>query len=139
MAFIGFAVDLGIIYSIKGELKSAAGAMALAAAGQLNGTNASADSANNIAQLAANKYYFGGFPIGQANGTLTSTVSTPAFYATLADAMSGGGETSGALARHVRVNVNAQTKLLFWSFLPGVTDRNVTIAATAVAGMSAPL
>jgi Flp pilus assembly protein TadG len=139
MALIGFAVDLGIIYSIKGELKSAAGAMAIAAASRLMGTDASADSANAIAQVTANNYYFNGFPIGQNTGTLTSTVSPPALYATLADALGNGGQTGGALARHVRVDVTAQTKLLFWSFLPVVTDRNITVAATAVAGMSAPL
>ena len=35
---IGFAVDLGILYSMKGELKAGASAMALAAAQQLIGT-----------------------------------------------------------------------------------------------------
>jgi Flp pilus assembly protein TadG len=139
MALIGFAVDLGIIYSIKGELKTAANSMALAAAAQLNGTDASTQAAASVAQVSTNKYYFGGFTVGQSNGTLDSTVSPPALYATLADAVASGGETSGSLARHVRVNVTAQTKLLFWSFLPGVADRNITVAATAVAGMSAPL
>ena len=37
-AMIGFALDLGILYSTKGELKTAADAMALAAANRLNGT-----------------------------------------------------------------------------------------------------
>lgn len=139
MALIGFAVDLGIIYSIKGELKAAASATALAAAAQLIGTDASADAANNVAQVTANNYYFGGYPIGRTNGTLTSTVSPPALYATLADALSDGGQSSGALARHVRVDILAQTQLLFWSFLPVVSDRNIGVAATAVAGISAPL
>ncbi len=139
MALIGFAVDLGIIYSIKSELKTAASAMALASAAQLMGTDASVDSSTAAAQVTANNYYFGGLPIGQTNGTLTSTVNPPALYATLVDALSGGGQTSGALARHVRVDLTAQTKLLFWSFLPIVSDRNISVAATAVAGMSAPL
>jgi Flp pilus assembly protein TadG len=139
MALIGFAVDLGIIYSIKGELKAAASASALAAAENLIGTDASTDTANAVAQLTTNKYYFGGLPIGQTNGTLNSTMNAPSLFATLADALSGAGQSSGALARHVRVDVTAQTKLLFWSFLPVVSDRNVTVAATAVAGVSAPL
>ena len=33
-ALMGFALDLGILYSVKGELKSAAESMALAATGQ---------------------------------------------------------------------------------------------------------
>ena len=36
---IGFAIDLGILYSVKGELKTGANALALAAAQQLIGTD----------------------------------------------------------------------------------------------------
>ena len=36
--FMGFAIDLGRLYLIRGELNQAANAMALAAAAQLNGT-----------------------------------------------------------------------------------------------------
>jgi Flp pilus assembly protein TadG len=135
MALIGFAVDLGIIYSIKSELKTAASAMALASAAQLMGTDASVDSSTAAAQVTANNYYFGGLPIGQTNGTLTSTVNPPALYATLVDALSGGGQTSGALARHVRVDLTAQTKLLFWSFLPIVSDRRRRYERASVPGL----
>jgi Flp pilus assembly protein TadG len=139
MALIGFAVDLGIIYSIKGELKSAASAAAIAAAQRLIGTDASAGAATAAAQATTNNYYFGGFPIGQTNGTLISTVSDPGLFATLADAMASANQTGGAQARHVRINITGQTKLLFWSFMPLLTDRNIGVAATAVAGISAPL
>jgi Flp pilus assembly protein TadG len=141
---IGFAVDLGILYSMKGELKAGASAMALAAAQQLIGTDAATSAAATALQATGNSYYFHGQPIGQTTGLLASTISPPAYYATAADALasalSPGGETGGSAARYVRVTVTGQTQLLFWSFLPLVTgDRLVTVLATAVAGISAPL
>jgi len=147
-AFIGFAVDLGIMYSIKGELKAAASSMALAAAQQLIGTDASNAAATTAAQVtidtgsaSGNRYYFHGLPIGITTGTLVSTVSDPVFYGTAADAIANGssGQTGGSASKYVRVTMTGQTQLLFWSFLPLVTNRNVTVAATAVAGISAPL
>ena len=42
---IGFAVDLGILYAVRGELKEGAAAIALAAAQQLNGTDAASGTA----------------------------------------------------------------------------------------------
>ena len=149
-AFMGFAVDLGMMYSVKGELKAAADAMALAAAGQLIGTETSTTAANAASQLTietgsgfGNKYYFHGFPIGQSAGSLTSVVTDPAFFATAADAIasgsSGAGGVDGSLARHVRVTINGQIQRLFWGFLPPINGNNITVAATAVAGISPPL
>ncbi len=149
-ALIGFALDLGILYSVKGELKAGASAMALAAAQQLMGTDTSTGAASSAAQVTienssgfGNKYYFHGLPIGQSTGQLVSVVSDPAYYATAADAIASGAaatdEASSAQAKYVRVRVSAQTHLLFWSFLPLAADRNVTVLATAVAGMSAPV
>jgi hypothetical protein len=90
-----------------------------------------------------NKYYFHGLPIGQTTGSLTSIVPDPAYYATAADAIasatSAGAETASSQAKYVRVRISGQTQLLFWSFLPIVSDRNVNVLATAVAGISAPL
>ena len=72
--FIGFAVDLGRLYLVRGELKTAANAMALAAAAKLIGTDASVTDANTSAALAidntggfGNRYDFGGVVIGQGN------------------------------------------------------------------------
>jgi len=149
-ALIGFGLDLGILYSIKGEVKSAASAAALAAANQLIGTDASGVAAGNAALATYdsgtalnNRYYFHGFPIGQTTGTLISSVDGPVYYATAADAIASstptGTEVGPAFAHYVRVTVAAQTKLLFWSFLPGVSDRTIQVMATAVAGVSAPL
>jgi Flp pilus assembly protein TadG len=149
-ALIGFALDLGILYSVKGELKAGASAMALAAAQQLIGTDMATAGATAAGQLTienassfGNKYYFHGLPIGQTTGSLTSVVSDPAYYATAADALASGsaaaGESTSAQAKYVRVSISGQTQLLFWSFLPIVSDRNINVLATAVAGISAPL
>lgn len=147
---LGFALDLGIMYSTKGDLKTGAEAMALAAAQQLIGTDAATTAAAGAAQATivttsglGNRYYFHGFPIGQTTGTLASTVFNPGYYATAVDAIasdaSGDGSVASAQAKYVRMTVTGQLQLLFWSFLPTVSNRNITVLATAVAGVSAPL
>jgi len=126
---MGFAIDLGRLYLIRGELNQAANAMALAAAAQLVGTSASLDNATAVAQQSlddtnhlGNKYNFGSLVIGQTTGRLTSTVNAPAYFATVADATgsSGGSGTQadGATARHVAIGLTADAPLLFWSILP---------------------
>ena len=143
----GFAIDLGILYSVRAELRTAAQSIALAAAQQLNGTDAAAQAATDAGLRTiesssgfGNRYYFHGYPVGGSSENSTSTVEDPSFFATLADALDGGGGTvGGPQARHVRVTLNGRTPLLFWSLLPGVNDRNIVVAASAVAGMSSPL
>lgn len=147
---MGFAIDLGRLYLVRGELKAAANSMALAAASKLIGTDASLDAANTAARLTlndtngyANRYDFAGLTIGQTNGSLNSEAPDPGYFATMADAVGasglGDGGVAGSAARHARVEITAEAPLLFWSFLPLATDRKATVAAAAVAGMSAPL
>ena len=147
---MGFAVDLGMIYAIKGELKTAANSMALAQAANLIGTDTGLDTASTAGQITVdnsdsfgNRFYFHGYAIGQTTGSLESVISQPAYYANVADALASptpsGSEVSGSTARHVRVSLTAQARLLFWSFLPVATNRTVTIAVSSVAGMSSPL
>ena len=148
LGFIGFAVDLGNLYSIRGELKTAANAMALASAQRLIGTDQGLIDATTAAQLAINnsagfgdKYNFGGFVIGQTNGLLTSSASDPSYFATLQDALnatdSGGGGSSNS--RHARVSITADAPLVFWRFLSLGVSGKTPVTATAVAGISAPL
>jgi Flp pilus assembly protein TadG len=149
LGFLGFALDLGMLYSSKGELKTAADAMALAAASRLNGTDSSTGDATAEAQNtietssgSGNRFYFHGYPIGQTTNGITSTVDAPSYFAAVADAIGSGGggaEVTGAQARHVRINVTGQTQLLFWSFIPLATDRRITVLASSIAGISAPL
>jgi Flp pilus assembly protein TadG len=84
---MGFAIDLGRLYLIRGELNQAATAMALAAAAQLVGTSASLGNATTAAQQSlddsnhlGNKYNFGSLIIGQTTGNLTSTVNDPGLF-----------------------------------------------------------
>ncbi|HWC95896.1 MAG TPA: pilus assembly protein TadG-related protein, partial [Candidatus Sulfopaludibacter sp.] len=147
---MGFAIDLGRLYLIRGELNQAANTMALAAAQQLLGTVNSLGNATTIAQTsldnsngAANTYNFGSIVIGQSSGNLSSTVNPPAFFASMADvvASAGGGATQadGTTARYVQVSVQADAPLLFFSLLPGGESRKTSVAAQAVAGISTPL
>jgi Flp pilus assembly protein TadG len=144
---MGFAVDLGRLYLIRGELNQAANAMALAAAGQLIGTAASLDNATTAANQSidnstslGNKYNFGALPINQTTGNLSSRVDPLGFFATVADATAGSaGGADGTTARHVQINITADAPLLFWSLLPGGQSRKTPVAAQAIAGISAPL
>ena len=150
MGLIGFALDLGRLYSARNDLKQAANSMALAMATQLIGTDASTGTAPTAGQLTVentgnlgNKYDFNGNLIGQDTGSLASTVSDPQFYGTLTQAIGSGegtGETvSGSAAKYVRVNINGETPLVFWNFLSLAQNRRTLVQATAVAGISAPL
>src|SRR5438552_10106845 len=87
--FMGFAIDLGRLYLIRGELSQAANAMAIQAASQLLGTTASAVNVQNALQgtnTPTYSYNFGTVAIGGGAGNLTSTVDTPTCFATVADA-----------------------------------------------------
>ena len=91
---MGFALDLGRIYLIKGELNSAAQAMAMAAAEPLNGTLAGTDNVTAAANATidpansdSNKYNFGSLIVGQGNALLGSAVASPAFFADAASAI----------------------------------------------------
>ena len=149
MGLIGFAIDLGRLYSVRSELKAAANSMAIAMATQLIGTDASTGNAPTVGNLTVdnsggfgNKYDFNGNVIGQDNG-LASTISDPQFYGALSDAIGSGEGTgstaSGSSAKYVRINISGETPIVFWNFLPLVQNRRTTVQATAVAGISAPL
>jgi Flp pilus assembly protein TadG len=137
---MGFAIDLGRLYLIRGELNQAANAAALAAAAQLAGTSSSADANINAAAQQTinptngNLYNFG--------GTAIPAVTINCF-ATLADASANnqGAVTDCASAPpvFVQASISAPAPLLFWSLLPGGQTQTTTVASYAVAGMSAPL
>jgi len=147
---MGFAIDLGRLYLIRGELNQAASAMALASASQLLGTAASTDTATNIANQLLDdstnhgaRYNFGANLVGQSSGLLSSTVDPPSFFATLADATGSSGsfgtQAGGTTARHVQITMTADAPLLFWSLLSLGQSRSTPIAAMAVAGVSSPV
>jgi len=148
--FMGFAIDLGRLYLVRGELKAAADSMALAAAQKLAGTESSVVNATTAARLTinnstgfGNRYDFGGLNLGETTGILTSEVPDPTYYETVVDAIggtgAGGSEASGATAKHVRATITADAPLTFWSFLSLGQSRKTSVYAQSAAGMSAPL
>ena len=152
LGMMGFALDLGRLWLIRGELNQAAAAMAMAAAQQLNGTSAATGNATAAANATldnsladSNKYNFGSIVVGQATSTLTSTVSPPGFFDTLVNALAAYGQITptstadGTTARHVTVGLTADAPLLFWGLLTVGLNRKTPVAASAVAGVSAPL
>jgi Flp pilus assembly protein TadG len=148
---MGFAVDLGRLYLIRAELKTAAQAMALAAAQKLIGTDMAAELATAAANAVldsesgyGNRYNFGGLAIGTTTGMLSSEAPAPSYYQTAAAALeSGEGEDSttagSATAKYAKVTITADAPLLFWSFLPLGLERKTPIRAQAIAGISPPL
>jgi len=143
--FMGFAIDLGRLYLIRGELNEAANAMALAAASQLIGASAADTNTMNVMPPPVGvgptyNYNFGSLTIGQSSGILTSTVNPPVCYGTVSDATSGTGAVIDCgSAQFAQISLTADAPLLFWSLLSVGTSRKTTIAAQAVAGISAPL
>lgn len=141
--FMGFALDLGRLYLIRGELHQAANAMAVQAASQLIGTTTSAanmQTAIGSSTGPAYFYNFGTLAVGAGSGNLTSTINTPTCFATVTDASSGTGQSADcSAAQFVQVSVTADAPLIFFSLLPGGESRKTSIAAQAVAGISAPL
>jgi Flp pilus assembly protein TadG len=137
---MGFALDLGRLYLIRGELNQAANASALAAAAQLAGTSSSADTnITNAAQQAINPtngnlYNFG--------GTAIPTVSINCFPDLLSASTNATGsitDCASAPPVFVQASISAPAPLLFWRFLPGAETGATTVASYAVAGMSSPL
>jgi Flp pilus assembly protein TadG len=149
---MGFALDLGRLYLIRGELTQAAQTMATAAASKLNGTDQGLADATAAAQATlddstghGNKYNFGSLLIGGSTGLLNSTVSDPTYFATAAGAIGSdsssadSGGADGTTAKYVQINLTADAPLLFWGLLTLGQSRVTPIAAIAVAGVSAPL
>lgn len=148
--FMGFAIDLGRLYMARNELKTAANAMAIAAAQRLNGTESAIESATLYARIpidatsgVANKYDFGGSTIGESNGLLNSEEPTLSFYDASSAAVgtegATGGEAGGASAKHVRVVVRGEAPTIFWRFLAIGLDGRINLAAQSVAGQSSPV
>ncbi len=149
--FMGFAIDLGRLYLIRGELNQAANAMALSAGRQLIGTSASTSNATaaalltvDNANLDGNKYNFGSLLIGSTDGFYQSNVPDPSYFAAAADAMAANADgtasaADGTTAQYVQTNITADAPLTFWALLSAGVARKTTVAARAVAGMSAPV
>lgn len=150
---MGFAVDLGRLYSAKGELKTASESMALAGAGQLIGTDAATDNATASARRSVetssgfgNRYDFGSLAVGETTGSLNSEIVEPTYYDNVAAATGIGdtttgtaGEVGGSLAKHMRVELTGEVPLTFWRFLSLGQEGKVALRVRSTAGVSAPV
>ncbi len=135
--FFGFALDLGRLYLVRGELNQAANSLAVQAASQLLGTTTSATNIQSALASANGPQYFYNFGLNPV-----STTNPPTCFATMTDASSGTGQTTDCgsdTAKFVQVSITAQAPLLFFSLLPGGESRQTPIAVQAIAGISAPL
>lgn len=152
LLLMGFAIDLGRLYLIRGELKQATNAMALAAASRLNGTDAAIENAGGAMRLAltnanglANRYNFSSVAIGEsADGFLASEIRDPEYYDTAGaaigeDSAAATGQAGATTSKYVRVSLTADAPLLFFGLLSIGQDRKTPIASLSVAGQSAPL
>jgi hypothetical protein len=127
---MAFALDLGQLYLIRGELNQAASAMALAAAAQLNGTDAATTSAAAAANALINSYDFGSIVVGgPGNGFLNSPTPAFSFFAT----------AGSATPQNVSVSLTADAPLTFGGLFSFGLSHKTSVAAFAVAGQSAPL
>jgi hypothetical protein len=137
---MGFAIDLGRLWLIRGELNQAASAMALAGAGQMAGVTASAlDNITTAANQAlneanGNRYNFGSQVVPAGTITCFSSID-----AASANETTGTTDCAASDAVAVQAVISAPAPLIFWSLLPGGQSRQTTVASYAVAGMSAPL
>ena len=147
---MGFAVDLGRMYSARNDLKIAANSIAQAAAVQLAGTAASIENATTAGMYAVsttngrgNMYDFGGLAVGESSANLNSEPPVMAFFDTVASAIgtdgASGGEAGAATARHVKVTVRGEAPLLFWRFLSLAQEGRLNLVSEAVAGVSSPV
>lgn len=151
LVLMGFAIDLGQMYIVRAELKQAANAMALAAAQRLNGTDVALENAATARQAAmsnaasiGNKFNFGSLVIGDSGGFLNSAAPEPEYFDTAGGATGEGENTSsgsagGTTAKYVRLSLTADAPLTFFALLSLGAERKTQIAATAIAGQSAPL
>ena len=148
---IGFAIDLGVMYVVKGELKAAANSMAIAAAQQLIGTDVATDAASaalssrfRTARISAINTISTGSLSVRTRITSSARRRRSGYFSTVADALAaagngGVGAVGGSQAKYAVATISGQVPLVFWNFLPIVNSRNVAVVATAVAGISAPL
>jgi Flp pilus assembly protein TadG len=147
---MGFAVDLGRMYSARNDLKNAANGIAQAAAAQLTGTAVSIENATAAGLYAistsngrGNLYDFGGLPLGETTGSLNSEAPALTFYDTLASAIGAEGATgatgSATTSRHVKVTVRGEAPLVFWRFLSLAQEGKLNLVAESVAGVSSPV
>ena len=141
--FLVMAVDVGRLYAVQAELQTAADSAAVAAAASLVGTaNAHTRAGEQVSAAFDNstgndnRFNLRTGPIGVSGSELFTEIITD-FFSTLLDAQTNSsGGVSGADAKYVRVEVRAETPVLFTRFLSPDREPRQLVAAAAVAGLS---
>lgn len=122
IGFVGLAVDVGVLYLVKGRLGAAVDAAALAGGRSLNlgGTVA---EANSQASATASQFFAANFPTGYLG-----TTSAPTLTTTFTQVQDGNGNPNGVLDVKVTATVPAPTY-----FMRVFGFSSVTVAATGTA------
>lgn len=145
-SFLVMAVDVGRLYLVQAELQTAAEAGALAAATRLWGTASSDVHAGDQVTTAfdtttgnENRFNLRISQLGVPGTDLVTEILVD-YFSTLADAqVNTNGGQSGADAKYARVEVRAETPVLFTRFLSPDREPRQRVAAAAVAGLSSPV
>jgi hypothetical protein len=155
LGFLVMAVDFGRAYVIQGELQTAADAAALSAAMQLSGasnvTPIPHDAMNAVFDSTTgndNRFNLRISQIGSSASGLISSMEDD-YFSSLTDAKGNvGGESttaspidwsSGLYSKYVRVQINAQSPVVFAPLLTNVFGSLPTVAVASIAGLSGPM
>ena len=138
IGFVGLAIDLGQMYNRKAEMHGVAQAVALAAAGQLNGTSAGIDAALVKASEVAilYRYRYNKLKFGGSDTALTFSSSPSATGSWLP---AGSAKVSPANVYYAKVDASLLTpgsdviRTLFIHTLPSHTA-SVSVNHVAIAG-----
>ncbi len=144
--FLVMAFDLGRLYVVQAELQAATDAAALAAATRLVGTANSAFYASDQVTAAfdsttgnENRFNLRLNRIGEPGADLLTELLVD-YFSTLQEAQVNlNGGQSGANARYVRVQINAEAPVWFMRFLSPERRTRQQVSAAAIAGVSAPV
>jgi len=127
----GLCVDISHFYLVKGELKNAADAAALAGASALNSSAAGISNATDRAVVAMNKYEFGNKPATIEAENVEFAVNFDGPYMD-----EGSAQAVAPSIRFVRVTVPPKEVGVF--FATSVIGNAIDLTAEATAGMSVP-
>lgn len=133
LAMVGLAFDAGRMFIVKNELQTFVDASAVAAVGQMDGTQAGIQTANTTAtqgplgRAYPNGYNFDSTPVSNVTATYATTLAgTYDSYPTAQSASTNN-------YRFIKVTASASVPLNFLPVLPGISSP-ATLSSSAVAG-----
>ncbi len=141
IGFLGFALDLAMVYNRRAELQNVTASTALAAARQLNGTTAGVTAALQRAQTAAAalKYGYNQFAVTWSNAAISFSTSANGPWL---DAANAQATPNGLLFAKVDTSaLDANLGTVNLAFMKALSSAfaSTSTAATAIAGRSSIL